>query len=199
MPETDQPPRSPRLLDAAACALLVIDMQQRLLAALPDGPRLVANAARLLEAAALLEVRRGATEQYPKGLGETDPQIRRRVDQPPEKLIFSAAGCRGLVDPLAAAGVRQIVLCGIETHVCVLQTALDLLAESYDVYVVVDAVGSRHQADHDVALQRMRDEGASLVTTESVMFEWCRTAEHPEFKQISALVKQSPALTLPNK
>jgi nicotinamidase-related amidase len=182
---------SPRVLDRAASALLVIDLQERLLPALGAAEHLLWNASRLIRGAQALEVPVGATVQYPQGLGKmADPIAIQLPETPQAKRAFSSAACRSVIGPWAEQGVRQIVVCGIETHVCVLQTVLDLMGEGFDLYVVADAVGARGQLDHRVALDRMRSEGATVSTTEATLFEWCRNSEQEAFRQISALVKE---------
>jgi nicotinamidase-related amidase len=182
-------PRSPELLSAGASALVVIDVQERLLPAMRDGERLVANIRRLLEGAAVLGVSATATEQNPAKLGATVSPLAELLPVRHAKMAFSAAECGELLAAWNAAEIRQVVLCGIEAHVCVLQSTLDILAMGYEVHVVSDAVSSRHQHDHDVALARLASSGATITTTEAVLFEWCATADRPEFKAISALVK----------
>lgn len=174
------------LLDPSSTLLAVIDIQERLLAVIPDADRVVARAARLAEAARLLGVRTVLTEQYPRGLGPTDARLTPLLPAPRNKLSFSSAACEGIAigsDPYAA-----VVLCGLETHVCVAQTALDLLAEGYAVFLAVDAITSRHAVDRDVALRRLEASGAVPTTSEAILFEWCRTAAHPEFQAVRKLV-----------
>ena len=173
----------------ATSLLCVIDVQERLLAVIPEAERLVARVARLAAAAKILGVRRLLTEQYPKGLGATAPRLRPLLPPAEEKLSFSCAGCPGF-DAAAAAGsgISAVVICGLETHVCVSQTVLDLLATGMTVFVAVDAVSSRHSIDHEVALRRLEGAGAILTTTEAILFEWCRSADHPAFREIRTLV-----------
>lgn len=182
--------RSPDLLSRDASRLLIIDLQERLLAAMPDATAVLDGCLLLVQAARRLGVPVHATEQYPRGLGPTVEPLRGLVGGAAvEKLRFSAAGC---FEWGAAAGDTdrpQVVLAGIEAHVCVLQTALDLMACGFRVSVVVDAVASRHPRDAQVALDRLRDQGATLTTAESVLFEWCEAAGTPEFKELSAWVK----------
>lgn len=174
-------------LDPATTLLCVIDVQERLLAVMPDAERVVARSQRLATAAGLLGVRSILTEQYPKGLGRTPPALAAHLPPPIEKISFSCHGCRPFRDAIPA-GTTGIVLCGLETHVCVAQTALDLLAEGHGVFLAVDAVASRHPIDHDVGLRRLEAAGAILTTTEALLFEWCRTAEHPQFKSVRGLL-----------
>jgi nicotinamidase-related amidase len=154
--------------------------------------RLVWNARRLVDGAKALGLPVVATEQYPKGLGHTVAELGERIGQIPSKVTFSCSGCPEQLEKLRAGDIFRVLVCGIETHVCVQQTVHDLLAEGFRVYVAVDAVGARHTIDHQTALGRMDAAGATLTTTEAALFEWCQSADHPKFKEISALVKESP-------
>jgi nicotinamidase-related amidase len=189
--------RSPDLLSPLESLLFVVDMQERLLPHIVEHEAVALNCSRLMKAARLCSVPILVSEQYPKGLGATVPGITSLLSGPDgipvgrvEKLRFSGAEATGWLP----AGERddsrhQVVLAGIETHICILQTALDLLSMGYRVYVVADAVGSRRRFDHDIALARLRDSGATVTTTESVLFEWCETADADAFKGIRDLVK----------
>ncbi len=172
-------------------ALLVVDMQEKLLPAIADGRRVIANARRLIDGAKILGLPVVATEQYPKGLGPTVAELAERLGPAPSKLTFSCGGCPELFEGLQARGVHKVLVCGVEAHVCVQQTVLDLLADGWRVYVAVDAVGSRFEIDFRTALSRIDSAGATLTTTEAALFEWCETAGTAEFKQISELAKQS--------
>jgi nicotinamidase-related amidase len=183
--------RSPELMNATDTGLLVVDAQEKLLAVVPGSERIVWNIRRLLDAAELLGVPRAATEQYPEKLGPTPPELRRRLDEPASKLAFSGAACGPSLAKWKADGRYRVLVCGIETHVCIAQTALDLVADGWMVYVAVDAVGTRHLIDHQTALRRMEAAGVVLTTTEAAMFEWCRVAGTAEFKKISALAKET--------
>jgi nicotinamidase-related amidase len=167
--------------------LAVIDIQERLARVVPGCEAIVERAVRLARAAELLGVRRELTEQYPKGLGPTVPSVAACMPAAEEKLAFSAAGCGCLaVEP--GRGVESVVLAGLETHVCILQTALDLLARGLVVFVPVDAVASRFAIDHETALRRLEHSGAILTTSESLLFEWCRRADHEQFREIRSLI-----------
>lgn len=174
-------------LDPSTSLLAIIDVQERLLAAMPDAGRVIARCTRLAEAAALLGVKRVLTEQYPRGLGTTPAALAAHLPASAAKMSFSCCGCAGF-DATLTADVSAVVLAGLETHVCVMQTALDLLARGLAVFVAVDAVASRHALDHEVALRRLEGAGAVPTTSEAVLFEWCRSAEHPRFKDVRALV-----------
>ncbi len=184
--------RSPELVSRHESALLVVDVQDKLLKFIPRGERLVWNIRRLLDGAKLLGVPSHATEQYPSGLGPTTAVLAERLPPIPAKQRFSCCGCEALPGDWPERGLDQIVVAGIEAHVCVLQTVLDLLSAGYRVYVVVDAVGSRSALDAEIALRRLESQGATLTTTESILFEWCETAAAPEFKALSQLVRESP-------
>jgi nicotinamidase-related amidase len=173
-------------------ALLVVDAQEKLLAIVPDSALIVWNIRRLLDAAKVLGIPAAATEQYPEKLGLLAPELRQRLDRVPAKLAFSACQCGEVFERWRAEGRFRVLVCGIETHVCILQTALDLAANGFNPYVTVDAVTARHAVNHKAALRRMELAGVILTTTEMAMLEWCRIAGTPEFKQISALVKEKP-------
>jgi nicotinamidase-related amidase len=185
-------PRSPELMRAADTALLLVDVQERLLAVLPERERVVWNCRRLLDGAKLLGVQVAVTEQNPEKLGPTAAALAEGSGPPAAKLAFSCGACGELFPAWQSAGVERVLLAGIETHVCIAQTALDLLAAGYRVYVAVDAVGARHAVDHDVALRRLESSGCVLTTTEAALFEWCERAGTDEFRRLSALAKQSP-------
>lgn len=172
---------------------VVIDVQQKLLPLIRGADGIVRAAARLLDASRIFQVPVLATEQYPAGIGPTDAAIRAALTRAGaevlEKTAFSACGDDGIRRALRHADRPQVVLAGIETHVCIQQTALDLRAMDYDVFVCADAVGSRSELDQAVALERMRQEGVYVTTVESAMFEWCRECGTDRFKTMLALVK----------
>lgn len=188
-------PRSPELMTRTDTGLLVVDIQEKLLPSIPAGERLVWNVRRLIDGARVLGVAVAGTEQYPKGLGPTVPTLAERLGPIPTKLTFSCGGCPGVFAGWRDAGIGKVLVVGIETHVCVQQTVLDLLADGFRVYVAADAVASRFELDRATALRRMEASGAVLTTVESALFEWCDAAGTPEFKQISALVRELPPTT----
>jgi nicotinamidase-related amidase len=179
-------------LATATSVLCVIDVQERLVPAVADGDRVVARCERLAEAARLLGVPALVTEQYPRGLGPTVPALARVLPAALVKSSFSCCGSAGFVSALPP-GAGAAVVAGLETHVCVAQTALDLLAAGFAVFVAVDAVSARHAIDHEVSLRRLESAGAILTTTEAVLFEWCRSAEHPQFQAVRKLVLEAAA------
>ncbi|MCB2106140.1 MAG: hydrolase [Rhodobacteraceae bacterium] len=182
------------LLSRASSQLLIVDVQERLLPAMHEPDRLLERCAVLLEAAARLGVPTTLSEQYRKGLGPTATRLDNlRGDSPIlEKMHFSCAEDPGLaqrIGALAAEGRRQVVVAGIESHVCVLQSALGFKAMGYDVAVVMDAVSSRQPASIDLARQRYLANGVSAVNTEMALFEWLDVSGTPEFKDVSKLIK----------
>jgi nicotinamidase-related amidase len=176
-------------MSAADTGLLVIDVQEKLLPLIPDAQALVYNVGFLVDVATLLDMTVQATEQYPRGLGPTTPEIAARVPHRPDKVGFSSCCVPEVVETFHKGARPKVVLCGMETHVCVLNTALDLLALDFRVYVAVDAVASRYRIDHDVALRRLEQAGAILTTAEGCVFEWVGGSAHPRFKDISRLVQ----------
>ena len=147
------------------------------------------NIRRLIDGAKILGLPVLGSEQYPKGLGPTVAELAERLGPLPSKLTFSCGGCPELFESLPGRGIHKILVCGIEAHVCIQQSVLDLLADGWRVYVAADAVGSRFAVDCRVALGRMDSAGAALTTTEAALFEWCEAAGTPEFREISRLVR----------
>jgi len=176
-------------LRAENSMLVLIDVQDKLLAKIPGADNLIRNAAFLMDVAKLLEVPVQATEQYPKGLGVTNADLLLRIPQPPKaKTAFSCCGAESFLEELQISRRPNVVLMGMETHVCIAQTALDLLAAGLNVFLAVDALSSRHAIDHETALRRLQQAGAVLTTAEAVAFEWVGDASHPQFKAMSRLV-----------
>lgn len=180
-------------LDAADSVLVVIDIQERLCKAMDEQTlaRLTANTGILLEAAAELQVPVLATEQYVRGLGETLPELKEKMAAAPrlEKMSFSCCGCTDFVEQLRATGRHQVVVTGMETHVCVLQTVIELLDAGYVVHLVQDAVMSRSEQNRQAALAMMQQAGALISCTESVLFQWLKVAGTDAFRKLSKLVK----------
>jgi len=201
------------LLDASDSQLILVDYQERLMPVLWEGPQALANAMRLAQAAARLQVPVWGTEQNPDKLGGNDPALRALCRRTLPKMHFSAVA-DGLADclrppaPRAPAGNARslpkhlqkpmepaaparatLLVAGCEAHVCLLQTALELMEQELDVWVVTDACTSRTERNRDAAFDRLAGAGADLVTTEMVAFEWLRSAEHPAFREFHALIK----------
>ncbi len=197
------------LLDAAESQLVLVDYQAKLMPAIFESTAVLANAVRLGQIAKLMAVPVWGTEQNPSRLGQNPPELRALCKETLSKMHFSAVeeGLSEWLRPPAKAPVgnarslpkhlqkppqperSMIVIAGCEAHVCLLQTALDLLEDEFDVWVVTDACGSRNERNRDAAFDRLAGAGAELVTTEMVAFEWLRTAEHADFKAVLALVK----------
>jgi nicotinamidase-related amidase len=188
-------PMKAELISRDASALVIVDMQERLLPAIHEGDALLTRIRFLLDAARTLSVPVLVTEQYPKGLGPTVAGVRDALAafDPVEKTEFSCAAVPVFRDRLAALRRNQVVIAGIETHVCVGQTALELAAAGLDVFVASDATGSRRPSDREAALARMRGCGVTVTTSEAVAFEWLRRAGTPEFKAVSTFLKAVPA------
>jgi nicotinamidase-related amidase len=199
------------LIDVDESQLVLVDFQPSLQPAMHDAQAVWANAARLAQAARLLQVPVWGTEQNPSKLGALPPELRAACQRVLAKMQFSAVeeGLAEWLQPAPAAprgnarslprhlqkpaqesaGRKSIVLAGVEAHVCLLQTALDLLEDEFEVWVVTDACTSRTERNRDAAYDRLAGAGAELVTTEMVLFEWLRTAEHSDFKAVQALIK----------
>ncbi|MFU8787515.1 MAG: isochorismatase family protein [Methylobacter sp.] len=187
-------PTHPNLLSASNSLLIVVDLQAKLSAAMPEAEAelMTANARSLVEAAGLLHIPVLLTEQYPKGLGATDASITDLLSEDTlifDKTGFSCCAAEGFSDTVANADRKQVILVGQEAHVCVLQTALELLHLGYQVHVVEDALCSRKAEHKFYALQRMQQQGVTISNYESVLFEWVKDSTHPEFKSISALLR----------
>jgi len=176
------------VLTVEGAVLLLIDLQDRLMPVIADHGAVVARAVRLAEAATLLGVPVRATEQHPAGLGRTVPPLAGYPQAVLAKTTFSAVRAPGW-PALLPAGSGEIVVAGCEAHVCVLQTVLDLLAAGRRVVWAADATGSRDPADRALAIDRARQHGAEIVTSEMVLFEWLRDARHPEFRAVHKLLR----------
>ncbi|MFQ5590158.1 MAG: isochorismatase family protein [Phycisphaerae bacterium] len=183
-------------LDVDRALLLEIDLQETLLTLIPDHQRIVAATRKLLEGARVFRLPVLATEQYPKGLGKTHASIRAALDASDatllEKQTFSARGDEAVRTALDTVDRPQVILVGIEAHICVQQTALDLVAGDYDVFVCADAVGSRGAMDYEASLSRMRQEGVLVTSVESVLFELCNRCDTAEFKELIEIIKAAP-------
>jgi len=174
---------------ARDAALIVVDMQEKLLAVMNDRSRVVGNTLRLIQAASVLKIPVHGTEQYPKGLGPTIPEIAELIPNRGSKLTFSCCKLPEIVEQLHGRAVRHVTVAGIEAHICIAQSALDLLRMGFSVTVPADAVSSRFPLDWEFALRRLEHAGAVVSTTEAILFEWIGTADSAHFKEISRLVK----------
>ena len=186
--------RAAALCDAGGSALVVVDIQSRLTAAMPAKvlARLQRNVTLLLEAAQKLRVPVFASEQNPQGLGSLEPDIVKLLPEGSRryaKTAFSLAADAGFLKELESSGRRQVILAGMEAHVCILQTALELQAAGYEVFVVADAICSRHRESYETALARIRQAGVIVNDAESVLFEWLRDSRHEQFKPLQSLIR----------
>ena len=183
--------RHPNILQRENTVLLIIDIQERILKVIHEYERVIENNLKLIKGMKILNVPIIYTEQYPKGLGPTADILRRELDgiEAVQKMSFSCSGAEELFENLKKKNIKTVVVTGIESHVCVLQTALDLMANGFSVQLAYDAVSSRRESDYKVALERMRSNGAEITTTESILFEMLNVCGTDEFKGISQIVK----------
>lgn len=184
----------PTLLKALDSVLVIVDMQTTLSSVMPENEAqsMHENTLSLLEAAKKLSIPVLITEQYPQGLGHTEIQINDALPDDAhlfDKTAFSCCGASGFMPTLEKTGRKQIILVGQEAHVCIMQTALDLTAQDYQVHVVEDAICARKTEHKFFALQRMQSQNIIITNYESVLFEWLRDASHPDFRAISGLLR----------
>lgn len=183
--------RHPNLLRKDDTLLAIVDIQTKLLNVIFEKERVLSSCSKLIRAAKILQIPIIMTEQYPKGMGPTDPEILKLLQDTEaiEKLHFSCCGAEDFNKKIKSLGKKQIVVIGIEAHVCVLQTVHDLLRRGSSVYVPYDAVSSRKESDYKNALDRMRQAGAVIGSVESAVFELLEKAGTPVFKEISKIIK----------
>jgi len=183
-----------KLIDPHGSILVLVDYQRRLMPAIHRGAEVVAQAVRMADIARSLGIPVLGTEQNPAGLGPNEDAVRQRCDATLAKMHFDACA-DGLVDLLRVAGDKpagEVVIAGCEAHVCLLQTALGLLGAGLRVWVVAQACGSRTAENHELAMERLRQAGAAIVSVEMVAFEWLRSCEHERFKPVHKLLKEQP-------
>jgi nicotinamidase-related amidase len=179
-------------LDAGQAALVIIDMQEAFRTAIGDFASVAARIAKVAQAAELLNVPIILTEQYPRGLGHTAEEIKSALPPAPviiEKTAFSSCGARAFEVELERTGARQLLVCGIEAHICVNQTTHDLLARGFQVHLLADCITARTEENKRLALTKMRESGALPSSTEMALFELLRDAKHERFKAIQNLIK----------
>ena len=182
----------PKILDRNEAALVVVDVQEAFRSAIPEFPQIASRISIAVRSFQLLNLPVIITEQYPKGLGRTAEEILFSVPSEfefIEKTSFSSCGTVSFTEQLRATGASQIVLCGLESHICVNQTAHDLLSESFEVHLLTDCVGSRYTADKEAALRKMQSSGIVSSSLEMALFELLRDARHELFKEIQNLIK----------
>ena len=182
----------PKILDRTKAALVVVDVQEAFRSPINDFAQIASRISIAVRGFQILNLPIIITEQYPKGLGRTTEEI--LFSLPPdfefvEKTAFSSCGAAAFMEKLKATGASQIVLCGLEAHVCVNQTAHDLLNENYAVHLLTDCVSSRFTPDKETAIQKMRTSGVVPSSVEMALFELMRDAKHEQFKEIQNLIK----------
>ena len=183
--------RHSKILQRENSVLLVIDIQEKLLPVIYESESVVNNAIKLIYGFKIFNSPIYYTEQYPKGLGPTEQRIKSALEERSaiNKMSFSCFGAGNLFEELKSKNILQVVVCGIESHVCVIQTALDMLANDFQVHIAADAVSSRRKFDYEIAIERMRSNGVEISLTESILFEMLNMCGTDEFKAISKLVK----------
>ena len=171
-------------------ALLLIDIQEKIIASNNNKDSIIENIQKLLKAYQILEKNIFVSEQNPHKLGKTMPNLLPKASfNKIQKMDFSLASSKDLLDELDNKKITNLIICGFETHICIQQSVLELLQKGYEVLVTSDAMGSRNNLDHEISLQRMLHKGAIITTTESIIFEICKTSDRKEFKEIRNIIK----------
>ena len=170
-------------------ALLIIDIQEKIIRPIFNKDSMINNIKKLIDAYQILEEHIFVSEQNPLKLGVTIPELLPKAEFTKiEKMEFSLAKIEKFLKGLKNKKITNLIVCGIETHICIQQTVLDCLQKGFEVILISDAIGSRNRIDHEIALQRMTQSGAILTTTESIIFELCKTADRKEFKEIRNII-----------
>lgn len=180
------------VLNDTESMLLIIDIQEKLLHAIFNRLTVQPKSEILAKTAKILNIPAIITEQYPKGLGETVKELKDALPEDVkilEKDYFSALNNKEIAEAIQETKRKQVLVVGIETHICVNQTVADLIKSGYEVFVVTDACGSRAESEYKAGLERMRANGAQLITTEIALFEWLKSSKHQNFKEIQSLIK----------
>ena len=176
-------------LSSKVNALIIIDIQEKIIRPIFNKDSIIKNTKKLLSAYQILEENIFISEQNPLKLGETIPELLPKARfKKIEKMEFSLANIQDFLNELKNKKISNLIVCGIETHICIQQTVLDCLQKKFEVILISDAMGSRNRLDHEIALQRMAQSGAILTTTESIIFELCKTADRKEFKEIRNII-----------
>ncbi len=183
--------RNKKILSREKTALLIIDIQEKILAVMQNPDEVIKNTIKLIKGFKVLNIPIFYTEQYPKGLGQTSLPLLKELEglSPIQKMSFSCSGAGNFFTRLKDNNVSQVVIAGIESHVCVQQTALDLVANGFQADVIADAISSRKESDYKFAIERMRSNGIEITSTEAVLFELLNICGTEEFKEISRIVK----------
>lgn len=180
------------MLNIEDSALVIIDIQDRLVQASKYGLEIAQNMSKVSKAASILGIPTIVTEQYPAGLGTTVTQLQETFTENTfitEKTSFSAMLEPAFKEKIESLGKKQIIIGGIETHICVLQTAADLISAGYEVYVIKDACASRNKKEYKTGLELLKQYGAKITCVEITLFEWLKSAKHPNFKEVQMLIK----------
>ena len=170
-------------------ALLIIDIQEKIIRPIFNKDSIIKNIKKLINAYQILDENIFISEQNPLKLGETIPELLPKARfKKIEKMVFSLANIQDFINELKYKKISSLIVCGIETHICIQQTVLDCLQKGFEVILISDAMGSRNEIDHEIALKRMTQSGAILTSTESIIFELCKTADRKEFKEIRNII-----------
>ena len=176
-------------LSSKVYALLIIDIQEKIIRPIYNKDSIIKNIKKLINAYQILEENIFVSEQNPLKLGGTIPELLPKAGfRKIEKMEFSLANVQIFLKEIKNKKISNLIVCGIETHICIQQTVLDCLQKGFEVILISDSMGSRNKADHEIALQRMTQKGAILTTTESIIFELCKTADRKEFKEIRNII-----------
>lgn len=176
------------MLDTNNSILVIIDIQEKLVKAASNGEKTIINTSKISQAAQILSIPVIITEQYPKGLGATVESITGNDAFIMEKSSFSAFKEPEFEQKINSLNRKQVILCGIETHICVLQTAIDLYKNGYEVYVLKDCVSSRSEEEQNSGLELLKQYGIKVITVEIALFQWLKSSKHPQFKDIQKLI-----------
>ena len=171
-------------------ALLLIDIQEKIIAPIKNKDSIIKNIQKLLNAYQILEEDIFVSEQNPLKLGKTIPTLLPKISfNKIQKMNFSLASNKDFLDEINNKKITNLIVCGFETHICIQQSVLEFLQKGYEVLVICDAMGSRNNLDHEISLQRMLNKGAIITTTESIIFEICKTSDRKEFREIRNIIK----------
>lgn len=183
--------RHSTILKKSETCLLIVDIQKKLNTVMKYRERVIENTVKLVKGFNIFNLPIFVTEQFREGLGPTEPEILEYLNEKDiiDKMTFSCCFSSELIEQLKEKNIKQILLCGVETHVCVQQTALDLIANGFEVHLINDAISSRKKNDHKTSIQRMSHAGVIVTTTESALFELLERADSPEFRNILKVIK----------
>ena len=179
-------------IESKNTALLLIDIQERLVKAIPNSKGVIQNVRKMVDVCSILGVNIYITEQSPEKLGGTISTIISEIKYIKyTKSSFSCIECLDLINKLKGDNIENILVCGIESHICVLQSSIDLIRRGFNIYIIADSIQSRGNYDHEMSIERLRDSGAIISTTETTIFELCKSSKNKDFKSISNIIKRS--------